>query len=155
MIKRALALKDQFLHLLPNGKTLGDEALIPTRSYVRLVEALQQENIEIHALLGGTGGGISKIAYAKRPFTYRIKKWVDEIPPLFEFMLEAGVGLPDAITTFNWGIGFYVYVPENEVERTLDAGRKAGYDLIDLGQVEEGERCVVFEPEKMTLPAIE
>ncbi len=155
VIKQALALKDQFLHLLPNGKTLGDEALIPTRSYVRLVEALQQENIEIHALLGGTGGGISKIAYAKKPFTYRIKTWVDEIPPLFEFMLEAGVSLPDCITTFNWGIGFYVYVPENEAERTVEAGRKAGYDLIDLGQVEAGERCVIFEPEKMTLPAIE
>jgi phosphoribosylformylglycinamidine cyclo-ligase len=154
VIRQALALKDQFLHLLPNGRTLGEEALIPTRSYVRLVEALQQENIEIHALLGGTGGGISKIAYAKRPFTYRIKTWVDEIPPLFEFMLESGIGLLDGITTFNWGVGFYVYVPEHEAGRALEAGRKAGYDLIDLGQVEEGERCVVFEPEKMTLPAV-
>ncbi|HUU37380.1 MAG TPA: AIR synthase-related protein [Candidatus Desulfaltia sp.] len=155
VIKRALALKDKFLHLLPNGKTLGEEALIPTRSYVRLVEALQQKNIKIHSLLGGTGGGISKIAYAKRAFTYRVKKWVDEIPPLFRFMLEAGVSLEDCLTTFNWGIGFYVFVPEEEVDRTIDTGRRAGYDLTELGQVEAGERCVVFEPEKITLPAVE
>jgi phosphoribosylformylglycinamidine cyclo-ligase len=155
VIKRALALKDKFLHLLPNGKTLGEEALIPTRSYVRLVEALQQKNIEIHSLLGGTGGGISKIAYAKRAFTYRVKKWVNEIPPLFRFMLEAGVSLEDCLTTFNWGIGFYVFVPEEEVDRTVDTGRRAGYDLTELGQVEAGERCVVFEPEKITLPAVE
>jgi phosphoribosylformylglycinamidine cyclo-ligase len=155
VIKRAMALKDKFLHLLPNGKTLGEEALIPTRSYVRLVEALQEKRIEIHSLLGGTGGGISKIAYAKRPFTYRVKKWVDEIPPLFLFMREVGVSLKDCLTTFNWGIGFYVFVPEKEVERTLQTGRKAGYDLIDLGQVDAGERRVVFEPEKITLPAIE
>jgi phosphoribosylformylglycinamidine cyclo-ligase len=155
VIKRALALKDKFLHLLPNGKTLGEEALIPTRSYVRLVEALQEKNIEIHSLLGGTGGGISKIAYAKMAFTYRVKKWVDEIPPLFRFMLEAGVSLEDCLTTFNWGIGFYIFVPEEEVDRTIKTGKKAGYDLIDLGQVEAGERCVVFEPEKITLPAIE
>jgi phosphoribosylformylglycinamidine cyclo-ligase len=155
VIKRALALKDKFLHRLPNGKTLGEEALIPTRSYVRLVEALQEKNIEIHSLLGGTGGGISKIAYAKRPFTYRVKKWVDEIPPLFRFMLEVGVSLKDCLTTFNWGIGFYIFVPEEEVDRTIKTGQKAGYDLLLLGQVEEGERCVIFEPERITLPAIE
>ena len=126
VIKRALALKDKFLHQLPNGKTLGEEALIPTRSYVRLVEALQEKNIEIHSLLGGTGGGISKIAYAKRAFTYRVKKWVAEIPPLFRFMREVGVGLEDSLTTFNWGIGFYVFVPEAEVGRTIKTGKKAG-----------------------------
>jgi len=155
VIKRALALKDKFLHQLPNGKTLGEEALIPTRSYVRLVEALQEKNIEIHSFLGGTGGGISKIAYAKRAFTYRVKHWVDEIPPLFQFMLEIGVSLEDCLTTFNWGIGFYIFVPEKEADRTIRTGKKAGYDLIDLGRVEAGERCVVFDPEKITLPAIE
>jgi len=155
VIKRALALKDKFLHQLPNGKTLGEEALIPTRSYVQLVEALQEKNIEIHSLLGGTGGGISKIAYAKRPFTYRVKKWVNEIPPLFRFMLEVGVSLKDCLTTFNWGIGFYIFVPEEEVDWTIKTGRKAGYDLLELGRVEEGERCVIFEPEGITLPAIE
>ena len=155
VIKRALELKDKFLHPLPNGRTLGEEALIPTRSYVRLVEALQEENIEIHSLLGGTGGGISKIAYAKKALTYRVRKWVDEIPPLFRFMLEVGVSLKDCLTTFNWGIGFYVFVPEEEVDRTIRTGRKEGYDLIELGQVEAGERRVVFEPEKTTVPAID
>ena len=70
-------------------------------------------------------------------------------------MRETGVSLLDCLTTFNWGIGFYVYVPEKEVERTLKAGRKAGYDLLELGQVEAGDRRVIFEPEKTTLAAIE
>ena len=155
VIKQALALKEGFLHPMPNGKALGEEALIPTRSYVRLVEALQENGIEVHSLLGGTGGGISKIAYAKRPFTYRVKRWVDEIPPLFLFMRETGVSLKDCLTTFNWGIGFYIFVPEKEVERTIKAGKKAGYELLELGQVEAGERRVIFEPENITLSAIE
>jgi len=155
VIKRALALKDKFLHLLPSGKTLGEEALIPTRSYVRLVESLQEQGIEIHALLGGTGGGISKIAYAKKPFTYRVKKWTAEIPQLFRFMLDVGVSLKDCLTTFNWGIGFYVFVPEKEAERTITIGKKAGYELLELGQVEAGVRRVIFEPERITLDAIE
>lgn len=66
VIKRAMTLKDKFLHQLPNGMTLGEEALIPTRSYVALVEALLENNIEIHSFLGGTGGGISKIDRRRR-----------------------------------------------------------------------------------------
>lgn len=153
VIKRALSLKDQFLYVLKNGKTLGEEALIPTCSYVKLVEALLINNVDIHALLAGTGGGISKIAFAKKPFTYRIKGWV-EVPLLFRFMRDLGVTLKDCLTTFNWGIGFYVFVPEAAVRQTLLVGSTAGYELSDLGQVEEGERCVIFEPEKITLSPI-
>lgn len=155
VIKQAMALKDKFLHMLPNGRTVGEEALIPTRSYVRLVEALQENRIEIHSLLGGTGGGIAKIAYYKKPFTYRVTRWVEDIPPLFLFMREIGVTLEDCLRTFNWGMGFYVFVPEKEVDRAIRVGKKAGYELFDIGQVEAGERRVIFEPEKMVLPAIE
>jgi phosphoribosylformylglycinamidine cyclo-ligase len=155
VIKRALTLKDKFLHQLPNGNTLGEEALIPTRSYVALIEALQENNVEIHSLLGGTGGGISKIAYDKRAFTYRIKNWIEEIPPIFQFMRELDVSLEDCLTTFNWGIGFYIFVTEDEVDRTIRTGKDAGYELLDLGQVEEGERCVIFEPEGITLSPVE
>lgn len=151
VIKRAWTLKDHFLHILPNGRTLGEEALIPTRSYVDLVEALLQADIDIHVLLAGTGDGVGKIAFDKRPFTYRIKNWV-EVPPLFQFMLEIGVSLEDCLKTFNWGIGFYIFLPESEVERTISIGQAKGYDLFALGQVEHGERQVIFEPEKITLP---
>jgi len=151
VIKRALTLKDQFLHMLPNGRTLGEEALIPTRSYVALVEALLEAGIHIHALLPGTGDGVGKIAFDKRPLSYRIRRWV-EVPPLFQFMRELGVALEDCLKTFNWGIGFYIFVPEEGVEHILEIGQKVGYELYDLGEVEEGERCIVFEPEKITLP---
>jgi phosphoribosylaminoimidazole (AIR) synthetase len=70
-------------------------------------------------------------------------------------MREAGLSLNDCVRTFNWGIGFYIYVPEKEADRTIAAGKKAGYDLIDLGGVEPGERRVIFEPEKLVLPPVE
>ncbi|MBZ9577718.1 hypothetical protein KJA13_01630 [Patescibacteria group bacterium] len=153
VIKRALMLPEKFLTKLPaTGRTLGEEALIPTRSYVALVEALLENEIEIHALLPGTGSGVSKIAFDKRRLTYRIHTWVKEIPPLFLFMRELGVGLEDCLTTFNWGIGYYMFVPPSAVERTINTGEKSNYHLIDLGIVEEGERKVIFEPEDITLP---
>lgn len=151
LIKRALTLKDQFLHKLPNGNTLGEEALIPTRSYVALVEALLEAEIDIHAFLPGTGGGVGKVAFDKGPFTYRIHSWFDEIPPLFTFIRELGVSLQDCLTTFNWGGGYYVFVPLGEINRVLEIGRKAGYELLQVGVVERGLRRVIFEPEGIVL----
>jgi len=151
VIKRAMALPEKFLTKLPDEKTLGEHALIPTRSYVALVEALLEAEIDIHAMLPGTGDGVGKIAFDKRSFTYRIRKWV-EVPPLFQFMREIGVTLEDCLKTFNWGVGFYIFVPEEEAERTITTGQKSGYELYDLGEVEEGQRCVIFEPEGVILP---
>ncbi|MDO8559623.1 MAG: AIR synthase related protein [bacterium] len=151
VIKRAMGLPDKFMTKLANGKTLGEEVLIPTRSYVALVKALQLTHIEIHALIPGTGGGVAKVAYDDRQFTYRIKSWV-EVPLLFQYFRDLGVSVQDCLTTFNWGIGYYVIVPPHQVEPALVAGKKAGYDLVELGGVETGERCVIFEPEHLTLP---
>ena len=150
VIKRALALPEKFLTKLPNDNTLGDEALIPTRSYVALVKALLEAEVHIHTFLPGTGSGISKVAFDERPLTYRIHTWV-EVPPLFRFMRELGVSLKDCLKTFNWGIGYYIFVPDYEVGRTIQIGQQAGYELVEIGQVEEGKRQVIFEPENITL----
>jgi len=152
VIKRALGLPDKFLTKLPNKNTLGDEALIPTRSYVKLIEALMKEPIEIHALVPGTGSGISKVAFDKRPFTYRIHSW-PEVPPLFLFMRDLGVSIQDCLTTFNWGIGYYIFVSHSVAQRVIDLGEKLnlGYSLIEVGRVEKGERKVIFEPENIAL----
>jgi len=150
VITRGLSLPERFVTKLPNGNTLGAEALIPTRSYVALVEALLEAGVDIHALLPGTGSGVSKVAFDDRPFTYRIHSWV-EVPPLFLYMQEEGVSLKDCLTTFNWGVGYYIFVAPKETARVIEIGEKAGYEMALVGLVEEGERKVIFEPEGITL----
>lgn len=152
IIDKAMELPNKFMYKLPNGHTLGEEALIPTRSYVNLIESLMENEVNISALLPGTGSGISKIAFDKRLYTYRIRTWVKDIPQIFLLMRKLGVGLKSCLTTFNWGIGYYIFVPPSEAERTIKIGTEAGYDLLDIGVVEEGERQVIFEPENITLP---
>ncbi len=152
VIKKALALKDQFLTKLPTGRTLGEEALIPTRSYVALIEILLKNEVHIHALLPGTGDGVGKLAYDKRPFTYRVHSWLP-VPPLFTYFRESiGLSLQDCLKTFNWGAGYYVFVAPKDVDTVLKLGKRAGYMLADVGVVEKGERKVIFEPENIVLP---
>ena len=151
VIKKALELKEQFLTKLPNGRTIGEEALIPTRSYVALVEALLKAKVKIHALLPGTGDGVGKIAFDKRPYVYRIHSWLT-VPPLFKFFnKELNIPLEDCLKTFNWGVGYYIFIPKEEVENVLKIGKKVGYKLADIGVVETGERKVIFEPGNITL----
>ncbi len=152
VIKKAMELPEQFLTKLPNGKTLGEEALTASRSYVALVEALLEAGVDIHALLPGTGDGVGKLAYDKRPFTYRIHSWLSVPPFMMYFKDSLKVPVKDCLKTFNWGAGYYVFVPASEVERVLSLGGKAGYSLADVGIVENGPRQVIFEPENITLP---
>jgi phosphoribosylformylglycinamidine cyclo-ligase len=151
VIKKSLELPKQFLTKLPNGNTIGAEALIPAHSYVALVESLLKAKIKIHTLLPGTGDGVGKIAFDKRSFTYRIHSWL-KIPPLMEyFHKQIGIPIEDCLKTFNWGVGYYIFVPESEVAKVLKIGKSAGYKLADIGIVEKGKRQVIFEPEKIIL----
>lgn len=145
VIKRAMQLPDKFLTKLPSGKTLGEEALTSTRCYVSLVEALLEERVDIHALLPGTGSGIAKVAFDHRPHTYRIHSW-PEVPPLFRFMQELGVSDRDCVTTFNWGVGYYIFVSSSKVDRTLAVAKATGYEALEVGRVEAGERKTIFGP---------
>mgnify|MGYP003576843264 FL=1 len=151
VIKKALELPEQFLTKLPNGNTLGEEALIPTRSYVALVEELLKNKIKIHALLPGTGDGVGKIAFDNRDFTYRIHSWLSVLPIFKYFHEELGVPLEDCLKTFNWGVGYYIFVPQSEVAKIIEIGKNIGYELSDIGVVEEGERQVIFEPGNIIL----
>lgn len=150
VIKKAMELPEKFLTKLPNGNTLGDEALIPTRSYTALIENLLEENIDIHALLPGTGDALGKIAYDKRSFAYRIHSWLS-VPPLMTFFRENGLALMDCLKTFNWGAGYYIFASAQDAEKIISLGTAAGYTLMDVGVVEEGARQVIFEPENITL----
>lgn len=155
VFKKGLELKDKFLTELPNGNVLGEEALIPTMNYLPLVESLLDANVGVHGFLPATGDGVAKLAFDKRERTYRVHSWwdYDQIPPLFHFMHEVcGVSLLDCLKTFNWGTGYYIFIHEMDVDQTLAIAAKAGFEAMVVGQVEEGERCTIFEPAELTLP---
>ena len=138
---------------LPNGNTLGEEALIPARSYAALVEALLDEAVEIHRIVPGTDGGVSKLATYPEKVMYRIYDW-PHVPLIFQFFKDQfGLRMRVCLTTFNWGVGYYLIVPPREVNRTIEIGTKAGYELMEVGWVEESNKPhVYFESAGLALP---
>ena len=74
------------------------------------------------------------------------------MPELFlYFKDQLNVPLQDCLKAFNWGAGYYIFVGADEVEKVLSLGKKAGYELMDVGVVENGKRQVIFEPENIIL----
>ena len=49
------------------------------------------------------------------------------------------------------GVGYYVIVPQSEVAHAVEIGESVGYEIHEIGRVEEGNRQVIFEPEQITL----
>lgn len=146
VIGEGAKLPDGFLRVLPNGRTYGEEALIPTANYIPLIEALLESWVDILAIVPVTGSGIAKLANYQPPFTYRIKQWV-EYPMLVRFLLDRRVSLQGCFAAFNMGIGICFLVREAAGDKLVSVGGQAGYEVIHLGEVQDGERKVIFEPE--------
>ena len=74
------------------------------------------------------------------------------MPELFRFYHEQiGIGIEDCLKTFNWGVGYYIFLPQQDAERVVALGESVGYELTVLGVVEEGERQVIFGPANIIL----
>lgn len=133
------------LGLQSDGQVFGEALLVDPACPLELVEALLENEIRIHAMLPGSGGGVSKIAYDKRDLKIVIKKW-PEILPVFEYIRKnLDFSLEHCLKVFNWGIGWYVYLPRHEVDRALEASASTLMPLKELGWVESGKRGVDFQ----------
>ncbi len=142
-------LPDELHTKMPSGKTVGEAVMVPTICYASLVDRLFQNSVDVHAYLPGTGGGVAKLCnVSDKSFTYKISKenWLS-VPELMLYMNEIGVSLRDCITTFNWGVGYYVFVDKKDADKVVDIARQLDLQAAEVGVVEEGQRGVIFGPE--------
>jgi len=150
MFKEALKLPDQFLTKLPSGKVLGKEMLEPTACYVRAIEALLNAELDIHALLPATGDGVAKLGFDKRAYTYVVTHW-PQIPELFHFFYELLCKSGEyedpefeCLKTFNCGVGYYVFLPERQVDVALSLIESVGRRAWRIGEVRDGPRQTIW-----------
>lgn len=143
--KIAKDLADGFATKLPNGNYFGDEVLIPTHIYAKVVDALFEGGVDIHYLVNITGHGWRKLMRANRDFTY-IMTQIPPIPLIFDFIQEKSGNLDyEMYGTFNMGAGFAIYLPKDQVEKTQAVIEKHRLRSWRAGLVQEGKRKVIIK----------
>ena len=121
------------------GKTLGEELLTPTRIYSEIILMLIRD-LPIHGLAHITGGGISEnvVRILPRSCKVLIRKGSWSIPPVFEFLQDAGnVSDVEMMRTFNNGIGMIAVVPEQAAQDVIERLNGAEAQAFLMGEVVE------------------
>jgi phosphoribosylformylglycinamidine cyclo-ligase len=112
-----------------------EELLKPTALYVRLVQAIKAQKIEVHAAAHITGGGIENIPRVLPPhLKWAAKSW--DLPgPFLEVQRRTGMSDEEMRTTLNCGVGFVLILPEISYAPALALIESQGFRTFDLGGV--------------------
>lgn len=154
-LARAIAAK------LPEGyktklkdKTMYGHALLnKTNIYATLVHELLTKDISLHYITNITGHGLRKIMRARQEFTYIIDT-IFEPQDLFNFIKEqASLTDYEMYDEFNMGQDYALFLPEKDVKKTLRIIKKYGFEGINGGYIEKGEKQVVIKPKQITFTA--
>ncbi len=125
-------------------ESIGDALLRPHRSYLPLINRLQEARMPIHGMAHITGGGIvenlPRVLPAGCAAAIRRDSWT--IPPIFHLIQKLG-GVEEAEMTrvFNLGLGLLLVLPAGAVSL---AQRILGDELLAVGQIEKGRPEVRF-----------
>ena len=134
---------------LTNGKMYGEEILKKTHIYAKLLEELFKNNIDIHYISNITGHGLRKLMRARQNYSYIVEK-IFAPQELFHFIqYHANLSDYEMYQTYNMGMDYAIFIPEREVKKAQNLITKLGFESINAGYVDKGERQVVIQPKKL------
>ena len=103
---------------LKNGRTLGQELLIPTRIYHESLQVAAA--FPVHGMCHITGGGLLNFARLSR-YGFRFDRPIQP-PEIFTWLQETGsVSTVEMYRTFNMGMGYAYVVPPPAVTGVISA----------------------------------
>ncbi|MDQ3146488.1 MAG: phosphoribosylformylglycinamidine cyclo-ligase, partial [Actinomycetota bacterium] len=126
-------------HVEEFGRTLGEEALEPTRIYARgLLDLIDTDGLDVHALSHVTGGGLAaNLARVLPPGllgTLDRSTWTP--PAVFQAVRRWGrVPQDDVERTLNMGVGFVVVLPADQADHALRRCTEVGLPGWVVGEV--------------------
>ncbi|KAB8317893.1 phosphoribosylformylglycinamidine cyclo-ligase [Tolypothrix campylonemoides VB511288] len=132
-----------------DSQTLGEIFLTPTRIYVKPVLAARQAGLEIHGMAHITGGGLPenlpRCLGKGQAIKIEDESW--SIPPLFQWLAEAGSVSPQAMyNTFNMGVGFVLLVPPHHVQQAITYFDSQNVTAFTIGEVIAGSGELIGLP---------
>ena len=118
--------------------SLGERMLIPTRIYVRALQALRDAGVTPNAVAHITGGGLWENPQRSVPRELAVRFDYDAVramrQPLFDSIEQlGGVDEREMYRVFNMGIGMTVTVAPADVDQALTALEAAGYPARRVG----------------------
>ncbi len=131
---------------LPDGRTLGETLLTPTKLYVKPLLGLI-EKCDVKAVSHITGGGFYENIPRSIPegFTAVIDKNSYKVPYIFGLMQERGkISEHDMYNTFNMGIGMSVVVPAEQAEKALDILKAGGTEAYVIGRIDKRDKAIII-----------
>jgi phosphoribosylformylglycinamidine cyclo-ligase len=130
------------------GCSIGEELLKPTRIYVKSVLKVMR-SFKLKGIAHITGGGITENLPRVIPSNKRLRfsiergSWI--IPPVFNLIQKMGnVDESEMYKTFNMGIGMILVVNRADAQKVAKKFNQLGEKAFIIGQVEKGERGVVY-----------
>ncbi len=129
------------------GTTLAEEMLRPTTIYVKpVLRALKKFKVKGMANItgGGLPGNLQRVLPAELQVEVDPDAWLE--PPIFDLISEFGsVRREEMFKTFNMGIGYCLFVPEEEADKTLEHFSEFRITAYKIGRMEKGSNRVVIK----------
>ncbi len=132
---------------LPDGRTLGETLLTPTKLYVKPMLDLISK-VDVRAVSHITGGGFYENIPRSIPesLTAVINKGSWEIPYIFTLLQErGGISEHDMFNTFNMGIGMSVVVPEADADKAVEVLNADGCKAYRIGTIDKTDKAIVIQ----------
>lgn len=130
---------------LPGNTMYGEALLTKTNIYAKLIQDLLDEEIDLHYISNITGHGLRKIMRAPHNFTYIVEK-VYFVPEVFLFIQKyANLTDEEMYSTYNMGQDYAIFLPIEDVTKAQEIISKNGFESLDAGYLEKGERKVIIK----------
>lgn len=125
-------------------KPLLETLLTPTRIYTKQVMPLIENDL-VHACVHITGGGFYENIPRALPEGLGVKVDTDawKVPEIFNLLQHwGGTSRKEMFSTFNMGVGFLLFIPQDKEEEAIALLKEAGEEPIPLGVIEKSEEKV-------------
>ncbi len=151
-LARAIAklLPDGYGTKLPDGTSFGEAILTKCNIYAKLIQDLLDNNIDLHYISYISGHGLRKLMRAKPNFSYTIEQLFDPQEVFLFIQKHANLDDTEMYGTYNMGQDYALFIPETDVAKAQEIITKHGFDSLNAGFLQEGERKVIIKPKNIT-----
>lgn len=127
--------------------TIGEVLLTPTKIYVKQIQSLLAESIQIKAISHVTGGGfienIPRMLLAGLQANIEKGSW--PVLPIFHALQKRGqIEERDMYNTFNMGIGMVLALSKEEASKAIALLKAQGEEAYLIGEITKGEEEIVL-----------